>query len=71
MVLNEYITNSGDTFDIIAKELLGSEKLAPEIIKKNPGYCDVIIFSAGTKLVIPNEENNTTETRTNAPVWRD
>ena len=49
-----HTTVAGDTFDILAITYFGNEKLASDIIRINPDYCDVLIFDAGVKLVIPS-----------------
>lgn len=51
-----YTTIAGDTFDKIALLTLGSEYLFPLIIKGNQQYRNVLIFSSGTQLAIPEVE---------------
>lgn len=48
-------TVAGDTFDALALEFFGDEKLASSIIQANPDHCDTLIFSAGVVLTIPDE----------------
>ena len=50
-------TVSGDTFDALALEMLGDERLAWMIMQYNPDYCDTLIFDAGVKLYIPDSVN--------------
>lgn len=47
-------TVRGDTFDALALEFYDNEKLACEIIKANPDYCDTVVFDAGVELLIPD-----------------
>lgn len=54
--MNTYITVSGDTFDKIAYVLLGSEYLFPMILEENQKYRDVLVFSSGIVLNIPDVE---------------
>lgn len=66
--MREYITVEGDTFDSLALLFYDEEKLASEIIKANPDYCDVLIFEAGITLIIPDVSSVTfPET---LPPWR-
>ncbi len=64
----EYTTVEGDTFDSLALMFYNEEKLASEIIKANPDYCDVLIFDAGVKLTIP--EVSTVTLPATLPPWR-
>ncbi|WP_234028614.1 tail protein X [Lentibacillus sp. Marseille-P4043] len=63
----KYRTVSGDTFDKVAYEQYGDEKLAINIIEANLEYAHVIIFGAGVELVVP--EIDTTPTP-NLPPWK-
>lgn len=65
---NTYTTRSGDTWDLIAYEQLGSCRYVNLLIEANQGYIDTAIFSAGTILTLPEI---TEETKTeNLPPWR-
>ena len=64
-----YKTKSGDTFDSIAFALLGDEKYTKELMEANPGYLDVVIFSGGVSLTIPDIDISDT-TIGNLPPWR-
>lgn len=57
-----YETVQGDTWDILAHDIYGSENLFPILIAANPAYSNVVVFPAGVKLVIPE----TPRTKTNA-----
>lgn len=48
-----YITKQGDTWDILAHDIYGSEKLMHVLIAANPTHANTIVFSAGIRLIIP------------------
>lgn len=54
--METYTTVSGDTFDKIAFDKLGSEYLFPLLLKENYKYRDVLIFESGIILNIPEVE---------------
>lgn len=56
-----YETLSGDTFDLIAYRLLGSEHFTPELLAANPDYVRVFVFDAGVKLNIPSVQSSTNQ----------
>ncbi len=65
---NSYTTRSGDTWDLIAYEQLGSCRYVNLLIEANQNYIDTAIFSAGTVLTLPEI---TAETKAeNLPPWR-
>lgn len=64
-----YQTKLGDTFDSIAFVLLGDEKYTRELMEANPGFLDVVIFSGGIDITIPDISNSNTATGS-APPWR-
>lgn len=66
--MREHITVDGDTFDALALQYYDDEKLASEIIRSNPDYCDVLIFEAGVVLSIP--ETSTITMPETLPPWR-
>ena len=49
----EYTTREGDTFDALALDMYGDEKLAHYIIDFNPDHADVVIFGANVALRLP------------------
>lgn len=63
----QYSTRQNDTFDKIAYELYGDEKIASYIIDANPEYANVVIFSAGVSLYLPKLERVETST---LPQWK-
>ena len=44
-----YTTKSGDTWDVIAKEVYGSEYHADVLMAANPQEIDTFIFNAGVE----------------------
>ncbi|HBF38074.1 MAG TPA: phage tail protein [Firmicutes bacterium] len=64
-----YQTKLGDTFDGIAFTLLGDGKYTKELMEANPDYLNVVIFSGGVSLTIPDIESSGT-TSSNTPPWR-
>jgi hypothetical protein len=64
--MRTYTTISGDTWDKIAMELLGSEYLFPLLLKANPSHRHVLVFSAGTVLNVPDIE---ADYYSDVPTW--
>jgi len=54
--MSTYVTVSGDTWDKIALEQMGSEYLFPLLLAANPQYRLTIIFSSEVEITIPNFE---------------
>lgn len=52
-LLRRYVTNQGDTWDIIAHKELGNEKMMNRLIAVNPEHRSTVVFSAGVVLQIP------------------
>lgn len=61
-----YITNSNDTWDLIAYKTLGSEYLLPILLEENQQYRNTIIFPGGIKLSVPDID---TSIYVNRPSW--
>lgn len=51
--MNSYTTSQGETWDLIAYKLWGSEYLLPLLLEANQKYRNVIIFSGGINLTVP------------------
>ncbi|NLU09446.1 MAG: phage tail protein [Tepidanaerobacter acetatoxydans] len=62
-----YTTTQGDTWDIIALKVYGDEKYMSQLLKANPRYTDIIVFSAGVEIVCPDIEEDTME---HLPPWK-
>ncbi len=66
--LSEYTTKSGDTWDMIAYEQLGSCDYVNQLMDANLEYANVAIFSAGTVLTLPTITESTKTA--SLPPWR-
>ncbi|WP_196601753.1 tail protein X [Pectinatus frisingensis] len=67
MSSSTYTTISGDIWDKIAKDKLGSESYTADLIAANPDYMDTVVFSAGVTLTIPTIS---TPVPSSLPPWR-
>ncbi|MDQ7104213.1 tail protein X [Serratia sp. MF2] len=63
----EYITEQGDTWDVLALDIYGSEKLAHILQSANPDYLNLIFFPAGITLTVP--ETPALESNLPTPPW--
>ncbi|GIO33128.1 membrane protein [Paenibacillus albilobatus] len=52
--MTTYSTLQGDTWDCIAYKLAGSEAFMIPLIHANPQHADIVIFSAGFTLNVPD-----------------
>lgn len=72
MPAKTYLTLQGDAWDSIAYRLwpnvAKSERLAADLIKSNPAYADVLIFSEGILLTLP--EVIIKNPQPTLPAWR-
>lgn len=66
--MNTYTTISGDTWDLIAFKVYGNELNAKELIEANPDYINVVVFSAGIVLKVP--EISISEDSSLLPPWK-
>lgn len=64
--MNSYTTSQGETWDLIAYKLWGSEYLLPLLLESNQKYRHVIIFSGGIDLIVPSID---TAIYTERPSW--
>lgn len=62
-----YITQQGDTWDLIAYREMGNEKYMVRLMEANPDHRETVIFSAGIKLVIPKIDTPIPST---LPPWK-
>jgi hypothetical protein len=70
-VTRKFITKEGQRWDTIAASVYGLNKpyAYEQLIRANPQYKNIIVFSGGEILTIPNDE--TTEINDgNLPPWR-
>lgn len=63
----QYKTNQNDTFDKIAYELYGNEKIASFIIEANLDQANTVVFGEGVYLNLPIIEQIETST---LPTWK-
>lgn len=63
-----YIARQSDSFDLLALQAYGDERLAHIIAKANPDYMAVLTFEGGEALRIPII--NKVETPETLPPWR-
>ncbi|MCD8139328.1 MAG: tail protein X [Planctomycetaceae bacterium] len=56
----EYKTTQGETWDVIARRIYGSETLASRIQQANPGYLHLLYFPSGLTLKIPETPDGAT-----------
>lgn len=63
----QYRTKANDTFDKIAYELYGDEKIASYLIAANTDYSGVLVFGEGIMLNLPILEQIETTT---LPQWK-
>jgi len=50
----EYETQQGDTWDLLAHDIYGSEKLSYLLLQANPAFMEMIYLPAGLRLTIPS-----------------
>ena len=62
-----YKTIQGDTWDLIAYKLFGSEKYMKNLIEANWPLLDVLIFPSGIELSVPDLPE---EQDDDLPLWR-
>jgi len=63
-----YTTIQGDTWDLISWKIYGDEKYMHYLIQYNIEYAEVLVFSAGTVLDIPDLPEEPDE---DLPFWRE
>ena len=66
--MNIYVTSQGDTWDSIAYNLFGSEGYMGILMDANLDLLDVLVFSAGTVIQVPEEIPE--EVDEDMPFWR-
>jgi len=67
--MNTYTTIQGDTWDGIAFRLWGREHLMSALLQANPDHADVLVFSAGIVLNVPEVNVNAIQPITELPPW--
>ena len=64
--MTTYSTISGQTWDMISKEIYGTELKVGVLMEANPKLLDIFIFPANVKLNVPEVD----EENTDLPPWR-
>lgn len=67
MAATTYTTTQGDTWDSISYQIYGAEKYMKLLIEANWPLLDVLVFSAGTEIKIPDLPDDSDE---DLPPWR-
>ncbi len=57
---NVYITETNDTWDLIAFKILGDEKYTSHLLECNSQFSKIVFFPAGVALIIPKIEKSKT-----------
>ncbi|TYS66374.1 phage tail protein [Bacillus infantis] len=52
--MKNYVTNSGDTWDLISFHLYGDERRVNELIDANLDHVETLVFSSGIRLSVPD-----------------
>lgn len=68
--MRTYTTKQGDTWDIIAKAQLGSEFQMHQLIELNFKHRDILIFSSGIELNIPDVNPRPSTNSEQLPPWK-
>lgn len=63
-----YTTSQGDTWDLMAYDLYGEEKYMHYLIEANWPLLDILVFSSGTLITVPDIPE---EAREDVPFWRE
>lgn len=69
--MREYITKSGDTWDIIAKEVYGDEMHLSFLMKNNGDLLTYFVFPSGVVVKIYDLLEEADEEDEDIPDWRD
>lgn len=65
-----YRTVSGDTWDLIAYKVYGSEKYFHKLIRANLNLIDVSIFNGNVPIIIPEIEMDIKVDNKKLPPWK-
>lgn len=63
-------TRQGDTWDILAYRIYGSELYTDQLIKANYDYRNIVIFGAGVELTAPDIDTELSKIEDNLPPWK-
>lgn len=65
--MRTYITTAGETWDIIAYNVYGSEFRMTELLRANPTLRAIVVFDAGVTVNLPEV---VVPTATSLPPWK-
>lgn len=68
--MGTYTTKSQDTWDIISKNVYGSELFMDRLIAANLEHRKVVFFSDGVVLNVPEIDTNSSDFEKNLPPWK-
>lgn len=63
-----YMTNQGDTWDLMAYDLYGDERYMHYLIEANWPLLDILVFPSGMMVNVPDIPEDAAE---DVPFWRD
>lgn len=63
-----YTARQGDSFDLLALQAYGEERMASIIAEANPAYIDVLLFEGGEEISIPTVDRAADPAE--EPPWR-
>lgn len=66
-MVKTYTTIQGDMWDAVAKKLYGDEAALNVLLGANQRYADIVVFSVGVELVVPEY---TAPVTSMLPPWR-
>lgn len=67
--MNKYITQKGETWDMIAYKVYGDERKADIIMKANSQLLDTFVFDYGVEISVPSLKSDMVISDTRPP-WR-
>lgn len=70
MATTTYVTQQGDTWDVISKRLFDGEHFMDELIKANIEHRKVVIFPYGVRLTVPEIDDTSKDSNANLPPWK-
>jgi len=62
-------TKQGDTWDMLALRIYGSDKLGYVLLQANPNYMRILYLPAGLLLIVPQLPDGARRTRSKLPPW--
>lgn len=63
-----YTARQGDSYDLLALQAYGEERMASIIADANPGLIDILVFDGGEEIVIPTVDRAADPAE--VPPWR-